>query len=57
MRQFRIIKNDMGTFNIQTKKYWFSFWRFVMDPKVSRFMWQATTKRGAQAYINLLKKK
>lgn len=52
--KYEIVENGIGAFNIKVKKYWFLPSKLLVDPKAPRVVWSAKTKRGAQAYINLL---
>ena len=52
--KYEIVENEVGGFNIKVKKYWLLPAKFVTDPKAPRVIWSSKTKRGAQAYINLL---
>lgn len=54
--KYEIVENGIGAFNIKVKKYWFLPSKLIVDPKAPRVIWSAKTKRGAQAYINLLVK-
>jgi hypothetical protein len=55
--KYEIVENGAGAFNIKIKKYWFLPSKLVIDPKAPRVLWSSKTKRGAQAYINILVKK
>jgi hypothetical protein len=55
--KYEIVENGTGAFNIKVKKYWFLPSKLVIDPKAPRVIWSSKTKRGAQAYINILVKK
>jgi hypothetical protein len=53
-KKYEIVENEVGGFNIKVKKYWFLPAKLLLDPKAPRVVWSAKTKRGAQAYVNLL---
>lgn len=55
MENYKIVQNSNGSFNIKRKTLFF-FWKYVTHPKYPRVIWYSKTKRGAQAYINLLSK-
>lgn len=54
--KYEIVENEIGGFNIKVKKYWLLPSKLLIDPKAPRVVWSSKTKRGAQAYINLLVK-
>jgi hypothetical protein len=55
--KYEIVENGVGGFNIKIKKYWLLPSKLLVDPKSARVIWFSKTKRGAQAYINLLIKR
>jgi hypothetical protein len=54
--KFKIVENEHGKFNIK-KKILFFFWSYVCCPNAPRVIWQSNTKRGAQAFINILNRR
>ena len=54
--KFKIVENSEGTFNVKRKVLFF-FWEYVSRPDAPRVIWSAKTKRGAQAFINVLNRK
>lgn len=53
-KKYEIVENEVGGFNIKVKKYWLLPAKLLLDSKAPRVVWSAKTKRGAQAYVNLL---
>jgi hypothetical protein len=54
--KFKIVQNSEGTFNVKRKVLFF-FWEYVRVRDNSKSRWSSSTKRGAQAYINVLNRK
>ncbi len=54
--KFKIVENSEGTFNVKRKMLFF-FWEYVRVLDGSKSRWTSNTKRGAQAYINVLNRK
>jgi hypothetical protein len=55
MENFKIVENAHGSFNIKKRTLLF-FWKYLSHPKYPNVIWHSKTRRGAQAYINLLAK-
>jgi hypothetical protein len=54
--KFKIVENSIGTFNVKKKVLYF-FWEYVCRPDAPKVVWSSKTKRGAQAFINVLNRK
>lgn len=54
MAKYTIEGNELEGFNIRVKKYWLLPSKLITVPNCPRVIWSSTTKRGAQAYINIL---
>ena len=54
--KFKIVENQDGTFSVK-KKVLFFFWEYVYRPDAPKVILSAKTKRGAQAFINVLNRK
>lgn len=52
--KYTIEGNELDGFNIRVKKYWLLPSKLVTVPNYSKVIWSSKTKRGAQAYINIL---
>jgi hypothetical protein len=56
MKDYKIVQNPNGFFNIKKKTLLF-FWKDLVHPKYPNMIWHSKTRRGAQAYINLLNRR
>ncbi len=54
--KFKIVENSEGTFNVKRKVLFF-FWEYVYKLDPYKTKWVSGSKRGAQAYINVLNRK
>ena len=54
--KYTIEGNELNGFNIRVKKYLLLPSKLVKDPKNSKSVWKSATRKGAQGYINILKR-